>query len=101
MKIQVIKRFVTTKKNIEVRTKVENLLMICGKTVFRSEEDIEKFFNEEYEYTNPLCSEVVDKFTVRGEMNGNWETNIDVEIIAFYHDPGSDDYAYMVRVEEN
>ena len=101
MRTQVIKSFITAKNSAEIQKQVECLLVVSGKVISRNEKEIEEFFNDGYEYTTPLLSEIVEKFTLRGEMNGNWETTITVQIIAYYHDPGSDDYVYMVKVDED
>ncbi len=101
MRTLVIKPFITAKKKEEVRERVEGHLCVSGRIVFRSEKKIKEYFNEIDEHTTPLLSEVVQKFTVRGERNGDWETTITVQIIAYYYDAGSDDYAYLVKVEED
>ena len=90
MRTLVIKPFITAKKKEEVRERVEGHLCVSGRIVFRSEKKIKEYFNE-----------IVQKFTVRGERNGDWETTITVQIIAYYYDAGSDDYAYLVKVEED
>lgn len=101
MRTLVIKPFITAKKKEEVRDQVECHLCVSGRIVFRNVKKIEEYFNEVEKHTTPLLSEVIQQFTVRGETNGDWETTITVKIIAYFYDSGSEDYAYLVKVEED
>lgn len=82
----------------EVKAQVEQLMKKSGYSfLFNNEEDIEKFYREEWELSRPIQSELVQSFVLDGE-NGE----IGVKITAYYPDGGMDDtdYSYIVRVQE-
>lgn len=88
---------ITAKTAEEVKAQVEGLI---GRyhDVVSDEDDAKKFFGSESE---DLYREEVQRFTVSGEMNGDWQETITVVITAYYKDSGSDDYCYSVSAEED
>ena len=98
-----LKNQITANTVDEVKNQVEQLFRSYGYIVFDTVEEIEDFYNENYEYEpgTELSEETVEAFTVPGEMSGDWETEIKVTIKAYYKDSGSVDYCYIVKVEEN
>lgn len=62
-------------------------------------EDIEEYF--EGTPVTELGSSIEEKLTFTGEQVGNWIPTITATIIAYYKDAGSDDYAYLLNVEED
>lgn len=82
----------------EVKAQVEQLMKKSGYSfLFNNEEDIEKFYREEWELSSPIQSELIQSFVIDGE-NGE----IEVNITAYCPDVGMDweDYSYIIEVVE-
>lgn len=66
-----------------------------------SDEGAAESFFADCEIEGYLQSEEAQRFTVKGEMNGDWQETITVVITAYYKDAGSEDYCYSVKVTED
>ena len=90
---------ITAKTVEDVRAQVEEIVGRYNNVV-SDEEAAEQFFTD-CEIEGYLYSEEAQRFTVAGEMNGDWQETITVVITAYYKDSGSDDYCYSVSAEED
>lgn len=92
----------------EVKVQVENLMKMSGYSfIFQNEEEVEKFYREEWETNNHIQSELVQEFVIEGEesepVNGcTTQSQVEVRIMAYYPDGGMNetDYSYIVEVSE-
>lgn len=92
----------------EVKAQVEQLMKRSGYSfIFQSEEEVEKFYREEWEMNNHIQSELVQEFVIEGgesePVNGcTTQSQVEVRITAYYPDGGMDetDYSYIVEVSE-
>ena len=66
---------------------------------FECKEDIVDFFG--VNDVNELYSRVEETLTFRGEQVGGWIPTITATITAYYMDPGSNDYCYLINVVED
>lgn len=82
----------------EVKVQVENLMKRSGYSfLFNNEEEIEKFYREEWELSSPIQSEFIQSFVIDGQ-----DGELEVKITAYYPDGGMDweDYSYIIEVVE-
>lgn len=66
---------------------------------FECKEDIVDFFG--VNDVNELYTRVEDTLTFWGEQVGGWIPTITATITAYYIDPGSNDYCYLINVVED
>ncbi len=107
MKTLVCPKEVTAMSVNEVREQVKNLMKYYGYSfLFEEEEDIEKFYREEWGHAGNIKAELVQSFEIDGgeddPVNGcSTQHVIKVWITAYYPDAGFDweDYSYIIRAE--
>lgn len=99
MKKLVNEKEITTKTVEDVKAQVEEQISRYNNVV-SGEEAAEQFFAN-CEIDGYLYSEEVQRFTVEGEVRGDWQETITVVITAYYKDASSEDYCYSVRVTED
>lgn len=66
---------------------------------FDCKKDVAAFFG--VDDVSELYSRVEDTLTFRGEQVGGWIPTITATITAYYMDPGSFDYCYLINVVED
>ena len=90
-----------TAKTVEVvKAQVEEQLRYLGYTVVESETEAEEYLKD-IEGDGLLDDDVVQTFSIEGEMKGDWQSTITVTIKCYYKDSGSIDYCYQVNVTED
>ena len=108
MKKLVNTKEITATEITAVKAQVEQLMKRSGYSfIFNNEEEIEKFYREEFETNSPIKNELVQEFVIDGEesepVNGcTTQGQVEVRIMAYYPDGGMDetDYSYIVEVSE-
>ena len=98
MKKLVNTKEITATEITAVKAQVEQLMKRSGYSfLFNNEEEIEKFYREEWELNKPIQSELVQSFVIDGQ-----DGEMEVKITAYYPDGGMDweDYSYIIEVVE-
>ena len=97
--MNISKQIITGKTLEAIKAELLHVINYDQKEVaFDKIEDIEGYFDGTP--VTELGSSVEEKLTFTGVHVGNWIPTITANIIAYYKDAGSDEYAYLVNVVE-
>lgn len=97
METLIRKNRITATTAYEVKSQVEQEFQYLGYIVVGSRAEAEECLSE---IDGDIFDDVVQKFSVLGEIEGAWQVTITVTIKSYYKDPGSNDYCYQVIVTE-
>ena len=99
MKNLVITERINATTASEVKNQVVSQMKGFGYYVVADENEAETFFLTFF--GKKTSSEVVQRFQLDGEQNGDWQTTITVVVREFSVSGNTDDYAYTVEVTED
>ena len=107
MKTLVCPKEITAISVDEIKEQVKKLMKDSGyKFLFEKEEDIERFYREEWAHPGDIKAETIQSIEIEGEedepINGcSTQHIVKIEISAYYPDGGFDweDYSYIIRAE--
>lgn len=92
------KNEITATKADDVRRQVVELLDRCYPTANSDDEAASML--KEWGCEGEMRDEIAQKFSLPGEMDGDFQKTITVTIYGCFVDSGSDDYIYTVYVTE-
>ena len=98
MKTLIRKNQITATTADEVKLQVEQELQYLGYIVVGNRSEAEQCLSE---IDGDIFDQIVQTFSVLGEIEGAWQITLTVTIKSYYKDSGSYDYCYQVNVVED
>ena len=98
MKTLIRKNQITATTADEVKSQVEQELQYLGYIVVGNRAEAEEYLRE---IDGDISEQLVQKFSVLGEIEGAWQITLTVTIKSYYKDSGSYDYCYQVNITED
>lgn len=94
---------ISSKQVDEVYNQVIDALESLGVVTAKNADEVVSYFSqiEDETSSHDIHENIVQSFDLDGELNGDWQSTIHVDIQEYYIDSGSDDYVYTVRVRED